>query len=242
MENENWIERAEHIIAGKDSESLGLDFEALRDEFAHVFWIGGSGCAGKSTVANILAEKYDLTTYHTDDRWKDHFQRVETEQLPLPTITRIIARRNTGEKREDQADIAHDKYMAICFAIWQEAFTLELDYLRSLPSNPIIVEGVFIVPWLVAKIAPQQRVAILVSYDDFRRENYMNPNRPEAVLNRFKNSYDPEIAVQNIIAANLPMAQTLFKCAKKNALLAMEIDGKDDPDTVAKSVAVHFRL
>ncbi|MFT7695175.1 MAG: hypothetical protein ACI8P2_003809, partial [Candidatus Latescibacterota bacterium] len=239
MEDVDWLEKVEHIIDGKDDASLGIDFETAQDEFDHVLWIGGSGCAGKSTVANKLAAQYGLATYHCDDHWKDHGSRIDAEELSLPTFAEFRANKKAGKKilGEDQADIAHDKYMALSFAFWQEDFTLVLDDLRSLPSNPIIVEGVSIVPWLVAKIASRQRAAILVSYDDFRRGNYMNPNRPEVVLNRFKESYNPELAINNIIAANLPIAQTLFKCATNNNLFAMEIDGSDEPDTVAQTVA-----
>ena len=67
MEAENWAEKAERILSGESVENLPIDLEAAREDFRHVYWIGGSGCAGKSTVTEILAERYGLATYHQDD-------------------------------------------------------------------------------------------------------------------------------------------------------------------------------
>jgi hypothetical protein len=209
-----------------------------------VYWIGGSVCAEKSTVAKKLASQYDLSTYHTDDHWPDHFSRVTSEGLPLPTMAAFAAKREAGEKPlgEDQADVAHDKYRALCFSFWREDFTLVVEDLLALPAVPTIVEGVSAVPWLLDKVASPGRAAVLVSYDDFRRENYMNPDRPEIVLNRFKKSRDPEAAVENIIAANVPIAKALHRCAIDRGLFALEVDGGDDPDAVAQMVAESFGL
>src|SRR5262245_49318243 len=58
-------------------------FEAYRDQFQHVYWIGGGSCAGKSTIARRLAEQHDLQRYATDDVMSDHARRSTPEEYPL---------------------------------------------------------------------------------------------------------------------------------------------------------------
>lgn len=244
MEQKNWLEVAEKIMNGNNCVHFNLNFDELQREFAHVYWIGGSGCAGKSTIANKLASQYGLTVYHCDDHWQSHCARVESEQLPLPTIVSILANIKVGRSflGEDQADVDHGKYLAMAFALWQEWFTLALDDLRAMSATPMIVEGVSIVPWLAMKVAPRSRVATLVGYDSFRRKTYMNPDRPEIVLKRFQESYDPGRALENILQANVLIAQTLFRCARMHNLFAVEVDGSADAVSIARTVADHFGL
>ncbi|MFN8444306.1 MAG: hypothetical protein U0175_26220 [Caldilineaceae bacterium] len=41
------------------------------------YWIGGSPCAGKSSVTNLLAAQFGLTTYHVDDHFNRHAQHLD---------------------------------------------------------------------------------------------------------------------------------------------------------------------
>lgn len=244
MKNEHWVEAVEKLASGNDCAHLNFDFAELQRAFTHVYWIGGSGCAGKSTIAKKLAAQYGLAVYHCDDHGQVHSARVESEQLPLPTRAGILANIKAGRKAfgEDQADIDHGKYLVTAFAYWQEEFTLVLDDLRAMPAKPMIVEGVPIVPWLALKVAPPQRVATLVGCDSFRRRTYMNPDRPEIVLKRFKESYDSDRALENILQANVLIAGTLLQCTQRLNGFAIAVDGSMDADAVAWRVADHFRL
>jgi replication-associated recombination protein RarA len=41
----------------------------------NVLWLGGSPCAGKTTIARMLAEKYGLRLYHFDRHEPDHIEQ-----------------------------------------------------------------------------------------------------------------------------------------------------------------------
>lgn len=57
-----------------------------------VFWIGGSACAGKSTLAEMYAEKYGLALYACDGHFNDHLKRITVEQQPaMSRISRLTA-------------------------------------------------------------------------------------------------------------------------------------------------------
>lgn len=36
------------------------------DKLKNVFWLGGSPCAGKSSISEILANRFDLEVYQVD--------------------------------------------------------------------------------------------------------------------------------------------------------------------------------
>lgn len=47
----------------------------LRQALAHVWWVGGSPCAGKSTLAAILARRHGLALYRCDEALAAHLRR-----------------------------------------------------------------------------------------------------------------------------------------------------------------------
>ena len=47
-----------------------------------ILWLGGSACAGKTTIATRLARRYGLTAYHLDDRFDDHRRRADEARHP----------------------------------------------------------------------------------------------------------------------------------------------------------------
>ncbi len=49
----------------------------------HVYWIGGSPAAGKSTIARRLAERYGLRLYVTDDVMREHAGRCTAVEAPF---------------------------------------------------------------------------------------------------------------------------------------------------------------
>src|SRR3982075_1943481 len=49
---------------------------------AKVFWLGGSPCAGKSSISEILASRFDLDTYHVDEAFETHVQGLNPIQQP----------------------------------------------------------------------------------------------------------------------------------------------------------------
>ena len=59
-----------------------LQDDGLQRALAHVLWIGGPPDAGKTTVAQLLAEKHGLQAYHFDRREPDHLRRAHPAHRP----------------------------------------------------------------------------------------------------------------------------------------------------------------
>ncbi len=54
----------------------------------HVYWIGGSPCCGKSSIARILDERHCLHLHTCDDAFLRHARRAD-HSLPRLKVWRI---------------------------------------------------------------------------------------------------------------------------------------------------------
>jgi adenylylsulfate kinase-like enzyme len=50
--------------------------ESLTRALSHVLWLGGSVCAGKSSIARTLGAKDGLRVYHYDRHEQEHAQAI----------------------------------------------------------------------------------------------------------------------------------------------------------------------
>src|SRR5947199_1254321 len=60
----------------------GGGFRAGGPDLAHVLWLGGSACAGKTTAARTLAAEHGLALYSCDEHFEDHRRRASPERHP----------------------------------------------------------------------------------------------------------------------------------------------------------------
>src|SRR3954451_22553031 len=106
----------------------------------HILWIGGSPCAGKSTLSTYLAEKYGCAVYRCDEAYDAHLER--STPVAQPWISRLKAMSwNDVWMRPVETQIREE------FAFYREEFPLILDDLRALPAGaPLIVEGTALLP------------------------------------------------------------------------------------------------
>ncbi len=62
---------------GMISDNAIMELSEQQHNLSRVWWIGGAPCAGKSTVAAILAERHGLALYRCDDALEAHVRRSE---------------------------------------------------------------------------------------------------------------------------------------------------------------------
>ena len=57
----------------------------MKRDHSHVYWIGGSGCSGKSSIVRLLEGRHGFTTYHCDEHWGEHKERSNPVDHPGTT-------------------------------------------------------------------------------------------------------------------------------------------------------------
>src|SRR5579859_6913242 len=101
----------------------------LREQLAQVYWIGGSPCAGKSSVAMLLAARYGWPLYQTDEAYPRHEKMVTPEQQPLfyklihLSSEEVWMMRSVEQQAEEEVQF------------YREEFPLILEDLLALPSS-----------------------------------------------------------------------------------------------------------
>lgn len=202
--------------------------------FNHLYWIGGSPCGGKSTIAKMLAKHCGLALYSIDD------------ELPhlLQTITKEIApalwewEQQTWEERWMQSV---DKLLEFVIQAYDESFHLCMEEIQSLPdSPPILVEGNPLRPEIIVPYLPDKHHAIwLIAKEDDLRHYYSQREWAHHVL---KETSDPVLAFSNWMKRDIKFASNIRKACATHELPYLMSDRQLSLEMKAQKVADHFQL
>jgi hypothetical protein len=136
-------------------------------DFSHVLWLGGSTCAGKTTVAKRLAAAYGLRVYPCDEAFEEHRRRARPDRHPgFCRIMDLSAAELWSLPVSEQVRGLLDFYA--------DDLGMILEDLRALPADgPILVEGTGLLPGRIAALVGAPRQALfLISTPDLRRRLY----------------------------------------------------------------------
>ncbi|MEZ4727168.1 MAG: hypothetical protein R3E79_08560 [Caldilineaceae bacterium] len=203
-------------------------------EFAHVYWIGGSPCAGKSTVAQAVADRYQLHYYHCDAWFATHQRQADPAQQP--TLHRLASLSCDERWLPPVAD-----QVARVQAIYGEEFGMILADLRALPADqPILAEGAALLPAHVLPYLPTRRQAIwLTPTPTFQRTHYAQRSWIHDVL---ATCTDPAQAFQHWMARDEAYAAWIKEAATALGLAVVQVDGQQPVDAMIRQVAAWFGL
>src|SRR5437667_8884473 len=119
-----------------------------------VFWLGGSPCAGKSSISEVIARRFGLDVYRVDEAFESHAQRFDP--LRHPALTKWS--RSSWDQRWMQPV---DSLLQDVIACYREHFTLVLEDILSLRKRKfLLVEGTALLPSQVADVLSRKRQAI----------------------------------------------------------------------------------
>ncbi len=135
------------------------------DDLSRVFWIGGSSCAGKTTLARRLAARHGLAVYSCDSRFEDHRRRADPGRHPLfHNLMDVPPGRLFAPPAEARAEEL--------LGFYRDEWEMVLEDLRALPG-PAVAEGVGLLPDLVAAVCPDPRRSLWrIATPAFRRQVY----------------------------------------------------------------------
>jgi hypothetical protein len=200
----------------------------------HVYWIGGSPCAGKSTAAAALAARFGMTSYNCDDAFEIHEQVVGPEGYP--TIRRL-SRLSWNElwMRPVDQQIREE------IELYREEMTLILDDLRNLSADrPILAEGTAFMPAFLDDLGiPHERTIWLVPAPAFQRAHYARRAWVEGILDQCD---DPDQAWHNWMERDIGYAAQVADEAKSLGRKLITVDGSQSPANVLAEAVAHFGL
>lgn len=199
-----------------------------------VFWIGGSVCAGKSSMLREHAEVWGVTAYHFDASEREHLDKSGKgssilERLPMPAARAKYDERWLNRSPEEMAERT--------IRSWKERFHLVLEDLAGAPvGRRAVAEGAGLFPDLIAPLLPDRGHGIwLVASPEFIRWARLHRGMTAPEL-----TSDPERAAENIIERDILMADHVRHSAGELGLAMITVDGKKPLQEVAAVVISHF--
>lgn len=205
---------------------------SLVDGLSHVYWMGGSPCSGKSSIADRLAAAYGLTLYRCDDAFYRHARIITPGEQPV--FHRIM-----GYSPEALWMRPVEQQAAEEIEIYREEFPLILADLRDLGSaRPILAEGAALLPELVQPLLPDMHRAIwVVPTAGFQMAHYRQRAWAQKVVSPCS---DPEQAFQNWMNRDIRFASYVRQTAQAQGGRVLLVDGVQTIEENTAQVQRHF--
>jgi hypothetical protein len=208
--------------------------EMLKEDLAHVIWMGGSPCAGKSSIAESLSSKYHLYFYRCDDHFQEHQSRIIPDKHPaFHTLTGLTWDQIWMRPVPIQVAAEID--------IYREEFGMIVEDLLALPKSiPILAEGAALLPDCVSEILLNRRQAIwIVPTEPFQRTHYARRTWIHEILSQCR---DPRQAFQNWMDRDVAFAKWVAERAAELELELITVNGALTIVQNTEIVEKHFQL
>ncbi|MBX3010594.1 MAG: AAA family ATPase [Caldilineaceae bacterium] len=204
------------------------------EDWQRVYWLCGSPCAGKSTLAQKLAERFNWQLYASDDWFNDHRER--STAAAQPTFYRISRLRGDALWLRPVVE-----QIATEIDFIAEQFTLVLEDLGRLlqeSSQTILFEGAAVLPHQLHGLLPEPRHAFwLIPTEAFQRHYYAQRPWIHDVL---ATTSAPEQAFAHWMARDAGFAHWLEGQLLAHPMAWLSVDGALSLDETAALVAAHF--
>lgn len=200
----------------------------------HIYFIGGSPCAGKTTIAQDLAARHGFTSYSCDNAWERHAALADPVHTPiLHHLTHLdcdgLWLRPIPEQVEQE------------LAVYREEFALILHDLHQLPNDkPILAEGCALLPDLLVEHGiPAHRSIWIVPTPEFQLHHYA---QRDWISNVVATCTSPDQAWQNWMARDIAFAREVTRQAHQHHRRVITVDGTAPLEATSTQVATHFAL
>ncbi len=198
------------------------------------YWIGGSPCAGKSSLAATLAARHGLLHVECDVgaeqrlvRMSGHHLAAYEELTALGTCQRLARPPAWQAERE--------------LAFYREQFDFLLEELAALPADPpAVVEGADLLPDLLRRIGvPMDHAVWMVPTPQFQLRHYATREWVPAYL---QGCPDPAQAFQNWMRRDALFAGHVTELAASVGGRVLVVDGLESLKDAVGTVERHFGL
>ena len=204
------------------------------NQHKRIYWIGGSPCSGKSTIAEKLVKEFGFAYYKCDDHL-DRYMKLGAA-IGKPTIKKMSTLNIDETWLRPVDELVQNE-----FSFYEEAFNFIIDDISNLiPSNGLVVEGAALLPENMASIkVPEENYICIVPSAEFQVEKY---KEREWVSHYLRECSDSQTAFSNWMQRDIRFAEIVNLKATHLGYKVSVTDGKTDIGGMYKNVLDHFNL
>lgn len=199
----------------------------------NIYYIGGSPCSGKSTIAEILAEKYGLYYFKVDD-FLDKYTKLAVskgykicKKLDSMNAEQIWMREPKIQCKEE-------------LEYYEEIFEFLLEDLKQVESEAIITEGAAYLPWIMKMLnISENRYISITPTKEFQVSHYKEREWVPYVLAECN---DKEKAFSNWMERDALFAEEVRKQCFEAEYVSVINDGRIEVAKLLEEVTIHFEL
>ena len=208
--------------------------EKIKKILSTAYFIGGSPCSGKSTITEILADRYNLTYYKIDDYERKHIEKAEPEKYP---IMYKWSQMDWEEIWMRPVDIQVKEELKF----YRERFEMILNELVQFSiEDKVIMEGAALLPELINDLGiKKNKVVYIIPSKKFQIEHYSKRNFIKDILSECNN---PEKAFKNWMERDHQFGKVVKTQAKKLGFKVIDVDGTNSIEENTKLVTENFNL
>lgn len=198
------------------------------------YMIGGSPpCSGKSTLASLLARKYDLLHIKLDDLVDEMMAQARADAKPISLLRQ--------DRSPDQIWLRSPEEMADEeWRFYEEIFPYVKSYLIKNQDKTLLLEGAGLLPHLVKSLdGPALSYLCLTPTADFQKKHY---EQREWVPYILEGTSNPEQAFENWMQRDILFAQMFRKEAIRLGYPSLMTDGSRSERETAKEVVQLLKL
>ncbi|WP_312495683.1 shikimate kinase [Anaerosporobacter sp.] len=199
----------------------------------NTYYIGGSPCSGKSTIAEILSAKYNLYYFKVDDFLEKYTKMGTVKGYKICKNQDSMNAEETW-MREPSLQCREE------FLFYEEIFEFIWEDLRQITGKGIITEGAAYLPKLMKglNISKDRYISITPS-EDFQISHYKKREWVPFVLEGCK---DKEKAFSNWMNRDILFAQEVQRQCNEEKYVSIINDGCIELDELVNKVVVHLGL
>lgn len=208
-------------------------------DLAHVVWIAGSPCSGKSTISHTLARIHVVVDYHVDAWSANHFARriAAGDQEASAFMSKTMEQRWLLPSAQDLADET--------IRSWTADFALVLEDVMALPKqNLILAEGNFFPASVAPYLSNSHQAIWMVPTPDFlaraRREKSDTLAVRQQRYGMYRDASDAEQRLDKLIARDTLLAGYVKRQALELGLPLIEVDGSKTREQLTDEVESHL--
>lgn len=199
-----------------------------------IYFIGGSPCSGKSTITEVLSEKFDLHYFKVDD-YLDKYTKMGAEKGKEICSKTVVMSPEQIWMRDPVVQCEEE------LLFYEEIFEFILEDLKQMHcKNGIITEGAAYLPKLIKKLnIPTERYISITPSKEFQFYHYSKREWVSFVLAECS---DKEQAFLNWMNRDVLFAKAAQKQCKELGYVSYVNNGKLPVEELINNVILHFGL